>query len=133
MDIERQSAKIPVSEEQIVKWLRARNCIGMVAERDHRVVGYMIYDLHKTHFKLVRFAVHPSFRKIGVGSAMIRKLKSKMSATRRQFIGVTVPEDRLEIQQFFRRHGFLAGRVVDGDYDGCHTGYRMKCWVDGVG
>ncbi len=45
--IESESFEFPWSEEEFVRCLRQRNCIGMVAELDDRIVGYMIYELHK--------------------------------------------------------------------------------------
>ena len=43
-----------------------RNCIGMVAEYDDKVVGFMIYELHKNKLHILNFAVHPACR-LGVG------------------------------------------------------------------
>ena len=46
--IETASFEFPWSEDDFVRCLRQRNCIGMVAEMDDQVVGFMIYELHKT-------------------------------------------------------------------------------------
>lgn len=37
----------PWSEEEFIRCLRQRNCIGMVAKLpDEQIVGYMVYELH---------------------------------------------------------------------------------------
>ena len=44
---ETEGFEFPWLEEDFIRCLRQRNCIGMVAEYDDRVVGFMIYELHK--------------------------------------------------------------------------------------
>src|SRR4051794_39786908 len=46
--IEHASFDFPWGEEEFLRVLRQRNCIGMVAEHGERVVGFMIYELHKS-------------------------------------------------------------------------------------
>ncbi len=47
LGIEDRSFEFPWLEEDFIRCLRQRNCIGMVAEHDDRIVGFMIYELHK--------------------------------------------------------------------------------------
>ena len=53
LDIEHASFEFPWSEEDFIRCLRQRNCIGMVAEHGERVVGFMIYELHKTKLHIL--------------------------------------------------------------------------------
>ena len=55
--IEAESFEFPWSEEDFIRCLRQRNCIGMVAELDDHVVGFMIYELHKNRLHVLNFAV----------------------------------------------------------------------------
>src|SRR5215467_12994633 len=55
------------TEDDFLRCLRQRNCIGMVAEHNDRVVGFMIYELHKNRLHILNFAVHPSARRLGIG------------------------------------------------------------------
>ena len=55
--IEQDVFEFPWFEQDFVRCLRQRNCIGMVAEQGDRVVGYMIYELHKSRLHLLNFAV----------------------------------------------------------------------------
>jgi len=83
LDIEGESFEFPWLEDDFIRCLRQRNCIGMVAEHDDRVVGFMIYELHKTRLHILNFAVGDSFRQQGVGRQMASKLISKLSQQRR--------------------------------------------------
>ena len=47
LQIEQESFDYSWTEEDFLRCLRQRNCIGMVAEQGEKVVGFMIYELHK--------------------------------------------------------------------------------------
>ena len=117
LDIEGQSFEFPWSEEDFIRCLRQRNCIGMVAEFEEQVVGFMIYELHKTRLHVLNFAVNPEFRRRAVGQAMMGKLVSKLSHQRRNRILLEVRETNLAAQLFFRNIGFRAVSVLRDFYD----------------
>ncbi|MFO1063519.1 MAG: ribosomal protein S18-alanine N-acetyltransferase [Pirellulales bacterium] len=127
LDIEQQSFEFPWSEEEFIRCLRQRNCIGMVAELDSVVCGFMIYELHKNRLHLLNFAVAPSARRKGVGSAMVSKLSGKLSADRRNRIMLEVRETNLDAQIFFRERGFRAISVLRSFYeDSPEDAYLMQ-------
>ena len=64
---EGESFEYAWTEDDFLRCLRQRNCIGMVAEHGEKVVGFMIYELHKNKLQVLDFAVHPEFRRQGVG------------------------------------------------------------------
>lgn len=117
LQIERESFEFPWSEEDFLRCLRQRNCIGMVAERDDRVVGFMIYELYETRLHILNFAVHSDFCRKGVGRRMAAKLISKLNWERRTAISLEVRETNLAAQLFFRKMGFRAISVVRNFYD----------------
>lgn len=117
LGIERQSFEFPWSEDEFVRCLRQRNCIGMVAEHDERIVGFMIYELHKNRLHILNFAVRAEFRRRGVGSQMIRKLAGKLSQQRRNRILLEVRETNLPAQLFFRSSGFRAISLLREFYE----------------
>jgi len=114
---EQESFEYPWSEEDFLRCLRQRNCIGMVAEQGERVVGFMIYELHKNKLHILNFAVHPGYRRLGVGAQMVAKLIGKLSSHRRTRITLEVRETNLAAQLFFRNQGFKAVRVLRSFYE----------------
>ena len=102
------------SEEDFLCCLRQRNCIGMVAELDHEVVGFMIYELHKARLRVLNFAVDLKLRRQGVGSQMVQRLVDKLSQRRRKEIVLEVRESNLDAQLFFQSCGFWAAYVLRG-------------------
>ncbi len=117
LEIENQGFEFPWSEEDFIRCLRQRNCIGMVAEFEEQVVGFMIYELHKSRLHVLNFAVSPAYRRRGVGQAMLNKLISKLSQQRRSRILLEVRETNLSAQLFFRSAGFRAVSVLRDYYD----------------
>jgi ribosomal-protein-alanine N-acetyltransferase len=115
--IEHASFEYPWCEEEFLRVLRQRNCIGMVAEQGEKVVGFMIYELHKAKLHILNFAVHPSWRRSGVGSQMVAKLISKLSSHRRTRITLEVRETNLPAQLFYQKQGFRAVRVLRSYYE----------------
>jgi ribosomal-protein-alanine N-acetyltransferase len=117
LQTEQLSFDYPWSEEDFLRCLRQRNCIGMIAEQAEKVVGFMIYELHKTKLHIMNFAVHPDHRRQDVGSQMVSKLISKLSSHRRTRITLEVRETNLPGQIFFRAQGFRAVRVLRAYYE----------------
>ena len=117
LGIENNCFEFAWTEEDFIRCLRQRNCIGMVAEKDDEVVGFMIYELHKNRLHILNFAVHEDHRRCGVGNAMVSKLLSKLSHERRNRIMLEVRETNLEAQLFFKSLGFRAISVLRDFYD----------------
>ncbi|MBI3410680.1 MAG: ribosomal protein S18-alanine N-acetyltransferase [Planctomycetes bacterium] len=117
LQTEQKSFEFAWTEEDFLRCLRQRNCIGMVAENGEKVVGFMIYELHKAKLHILNFAVHPAWRRSGVGSQMVAKLVSKLSSHRRTRITLEVRETNLPAQLFFRRQEFRAVRVLRAFYE----------------
>lgn len=127
LNIEAESFEFPWSEEDFVRCLRQRNCIGMVAEHEDRVVGFMIYELHRTRLHVLNFAVGGDSRLRGVGKQMVAKLSGKLSSGRRTRILLEVRETNLEAQLFFRSQGFRAVSVLRDFYeDTTEDAYLMQ-------
>ncbi len=117
LEIENDSFEFPWNNDHFVEHLRKRNCIGMVAECSGYVAGYMVYEILRTKVDVVNFAVHPRYRRQGVGTAMVSKLKAKLSEQRRNMLTLFCRETNVAGQVFFRSQGFRAVNVLKDYYD----------------
>jgi ribosomal-protein-alanine N-acetyltransferase len=127
LQIERENFEFAWEDEDFIRCLRQRNCIGMVAEYDNHVAGFMIYELHRTRIHVLNFAVAPEFQRQGVGSQMIAKLIAKLSPQRRSRVLLEVRETNLAAQLFFRENGFRAISVLHRYYqDTPEDAYLMQ-------
>jgi len=126
LEIERASFSHPWSEEEVLCCLRQRNCIGTVLEIDRKVVGFMIYELHKSQLRILNMAVAPTCRRIGYGRRIVQRLIEKLSQQRRRAIRCEVRETNLKFQLFMRAMGFRCERVLRNHYDGTdETAYEF--------
>ena len=131
LDIERQAFESAWTEEDFLCCLRQRNCIGMVAEYNHRIVGFMIYELHKAKLHVLNFAVDPEFFGHAIGTQLVEKLVDKLSQQRRQEIVLEVREGNLAAQLFFKKMGFRAVLVLRSHYDDTdEDAYVMRFSID---
>lgn len=125
--IENASFDFTWDEADFVSCLRQRHCIGMVAECNEKVIGFMIYELHQSSLKIINFAILPEFRRKSVGAQMVTKLVDKLSQQRRYQIELTIRETNLEAQLFFKKQGFEASSVLRGFYsDSEEDAYLMQ-------
>ena len=83
----------------------------MVAKHGDRVVGFMIYELHKNQLHVLNFSVRPDARRRSVGYQMVQKLVGKLSQQRRNRVVLEVRETNLAAQLFFKTCGFKAVSV----------------------
>lgn len=87
--------------------------ISLVAEVDHRVVGFVIGSLYYGEYGVVEpsasidaISVNPDDRGKHVGQALMRQLRINLSALRISTLRTEVSWDHFGLLAFFRRQGF---------------------------
>lgn len=126
LEIEGLSFEYRWTEEDFLSCLRQRSIIGMVAEDGEYVRAFMIYELEKSHLRVLNFAVHPDYRRRKIGHQLVAKLVSKLSSHRRTKIVLDVRESNLDAQLFFKNEGFEAVKILRGHYeDSGEDAFRM--------
>ena len=112
LDIERASFDFPWTEEQFVRCLRAKNCVGMAAEHEDKVVGYMVYEWARRRMDLCNLAVAAEYRRRGIGKQMVRDLRATMAQKRHSVLLANVAEHNTGGHLFFQAVGFRAVSVL---------------------
>ena len=105
-----------------------RRFLGIVAEYKNKIIGYMIYELDKEDIHVVNIAVHPEFRRAGVGSQMIAKLLPKLGV-KRKAIDLIISERNLALQLFLKENDFKAIEVLH-KYFGKDDAYVMNFQIE---
>lgn len=117
--IEAESFDSCWSECDFLTALRQRNCIGMVAEWKSRVIGFMVYELHKQQLSVLNFAVDPALRRKGIGTTLVKRLYDKLNQQRRREIVLLVRETNIGAQLFLKGLDFRADTVVHNYFWDC--------------
>lgn len=107
-------------EDRVLRHMAVANKIGMVAEADAPgggtvVVGFVLYELRANCVRINRIAVHPNWRRRGVGRDLVARLKGRLGVHghRRDALSASVPENAVGAQCFLRQCGFT-GKLRDG-------------------
>jgi ribosomal-protein-alanine N-acetyltransferase len=116
---ERLANPKPWTEDDFLNHLRKRTAVGLVAEFRERVIGHLMYNLHEDHLSVPRMAVHPAFRRYGIGGVLLKKLITKVEfsveSSKRKTIEITVPESCFGMHMLLKKNGFLAKNIVRGE------------------
>ena len=119
VQIERMCFPDPWTHEQFTAELNQPQCIGMFATNlDRAVLGYVIYELHWDHLRLLNIAVEPLVHRDGAGSAMVASMAGKLTAEGRNRIVTEVRESNRVARTFLRAMNFKCIRVHHGRYEG---------------
>jgi len=117
LSIENECFEFPWSGDDFSRCLRQRSCIGMVAEYQDKIIGFMVYELCNGFIHILDFAVAYSARKQKIGTKMANKLIGKLYPQRRTKITLEVRETNLAAQLFFRNCGFRAVKILRNHWD----------------
>lgn len=118
LEIEQLCFPNPWTEDDFIRALRQRFCIGKIAETEDQILGFMVYELHKTRIDLLNLAVHPSCWRRSVGSQLVGNLKDKLTESyARKRLTVPVREGNTDAQLFFRAMDFRCVNVMRDYYD----------------
>lgn len=116
--IEGACFEFPWTEQEFLGCLQQRrNCLGLVAEYEGRIVGFIIYETPKNRFFITNIAVDPEFQRHGIARQLIQKLVSKMIYQQRHKITIEIRETNLPALLCFRSLGFNAATTLKNFYE----------------
>ena len=117
LEIEKICFEFPWTEEEFKQCLQQPNCLGMVAEYENRIVGFVVYETPKNRIFITNIATDPEFQRHGVARQMIQKLLTKMFYQQRHRIIIEIRETNLPALLCFRSLGFRASTVLKNFYE----------------
>ena len=121
------------SSARFLRTLRLRGVYGLVAERSGLVVAFAVYEFDGPRISLSRLAVHPSFRREGIGRQLLDTLTAK-AADHERTLNLWVRETNLDAQLWLRACGVEAVGGGRGHYaDTGEDGYLFRVGVPAEG
>ena len=115
--IEQECFEFAWTEEEFRQCLQQPNCLGMVAEHEGRVVGFVVYETPKNRILVTNIATDPEFQRHGIARQMIQKLVAKMIYQQRHKLTIEIRETNLPALLCFRALGFRVSTVRKNFYD----------------
>lgn len=117
-----------VSHEPFYRWrrdewsdvLKERSTVGrvIVDAETERVFGFVVYRLQKPSIQILKLAVHPLFRRRGIGAAMLREIEAKVTQRAgREFVTMDVAERELPMQMLLNKRWWRCVTSVGPAHD----------------
>lgn len=129
--IEDESFEYPWCSAEFFRCSQGHNHVGMVAEQDGKIVGFMIFSMETKRIHVLNFAVASDHRRCGIGTQMVDYLMKKLRGRKR--VVLEVRERNLPAQLFYRSIGFIAISVIHDFYtETPEDAYRFVRWKDSV-
>ncbi len=88
----------------------------VVAELDGQVVGYAGFWLENGRAHIAKLAVHPAYRRRGIGSALLQQMIDQIRHIGYNEAFLEVRRSNVEAQELYRRFGFHFERVQPNAY-----------------
>lgn len=125
-EIERISFKQPYPQSFLESLLIIAGDLFLVAKVKERVIGYAVALLRGGVLgHVISIAVHPDFRKRGVGAALLKELLGKLRSKGAQFVRLEVRISNRAAIKLYKKFGFKEIYLVPNYYPDGEACYVM--------
>lgn len=108
LEIERLSFTTPWSEASLFNELRNPRSVSTVARRGRNVIGYIFASRVVDEGHILTYAVHPDYRRLGVGSSLARDMIARLKEEDCRFIFLEVRASNEKARKIYESLGFTA-------------------------
>jgi ribosomal protein S18 acetylase RimI-like enzyme len=120
--IETENSEYPWHPELIRDYLAQPHGLGKVAKHGSEIVGFILYEMLQDRIEIHHLIVTKDFIKQGVGSALIKKVMSKLAerlsnGTYREEIHCLVPDMLKPMHRLLSKLGFISRRIARNSID----------------
>lgn len=112
--------------ERIVRLIRNRDTIALVADRHGKPVGFAIMAFGDEHAHLVLLAVHPAQHRQGIARRMMDWLVESAAAAGIASLHLELRAGNGAARAFYQRVNFAETQLVPGYYRGTESAIRME-------
>ena len=115
--IEIYNASIGSIDEEGEEWYRSlieasdSSNLLLVAILDDRPVGFVNLYHRAGKGYLEAIAIHPRYRRMGIGSQLLREAEARLSKRRVEVVKLNVKQGNVRALSFYLRHGY----TIDGE------------------
>jgi ribosomal-protein-alanine N-acetyltransferase len=96
----------------------------LIVEYDDRIVGYVSYTHLGFIARIISIAVHPNYRRMGLGESLLREAIEDMKRLGVRKVLLEVKVDNKAAINLYSKVGFKVNSILKGYYNG-EDGYLM--------
>lgn len=123
-ETERECFSSPLSEEQIARLLQDENTCWLLARLGQEPAGYVWVQTVLDEGYIGNVAVHPGFRRRGIGDCLLQNLDALAAEKKLSFLTLEVRAGNEPAKALYRKHGYREA--------GCRPGYYASPREDAV-
>lgn len=116
MTIERASFSYPWSPRFFLQELRVPCARSLLAVLGGKTVGYIVYWLLPSEVDIHNLAVHPTYRRQGIGRSLLQGVVEEAKRNRASKVTLEVRKSNEAAQRLYHSLGFVARGVRKGYY-----------------
>jgi len=106
LEIERASFEQPYTREIFEQELKIKVANLWVATHRKNILGYIDFWVVADEVELISIAVHPQFKRMGVGDLLLGEMLRHVEALGSAFVYLDVRESNLPAQKLYSKFGF---------------------------
>ncbi len=113
------------TREDFLRWLGYNPDFCLVAEIDGRIVGDMICRILRYKLDLASCAIHPDYRRYGIGSVLLKEMETLAGKFGIRKIELQVRKTNSNGLAFWQKMGFEESGILPGFYPDGEDGLQM--------
>ena len=111
------SFKNPYPKYLFKAFLKDPFLLFLVYLNNEKVIGYIVASLENGKGHIISLAVHPEFRRRGVGSALLKEVLTSMKKRGILTVKLEVNENNVSAINFYKKHGFKFLKKIKKYYE----------------
>lgn len=116
----------PWTMDEFKECLQHKNCIGVLAEHERKIAGYMIYEVHKRFMTILNLATDLNHRRKGVATQLLNTVKDKLNSDRCTSIYSRFHERNDEALNFLISQDFHAVGTIRNYFGEFGDAYELR-------
>jgi ribosomal-protein-alanine N-acetyltransferase len=112
--------------QSIIRMIRDRETNVVIARHGREIAGFAIMQYRETSAHLNLFAVAPTLRRRGIGSALLQWLEATATVAGVCLIRMEARERNVAARSFYKAHGYQEVAIVSGYYQGEENAVRLE-------
>ncbi len=118
------------SLEDFERWFHYNPDLCLVAEMDGQIGGYVISRILPNYGDLASLAIHPAYRRKGLGQSLLQATCQRVREYGRHRINLEVRQTNAAGMDFWLRMGFVPFGIFTTFYDDGEDAIRMRLLLD---
>ncbi|TXH53882.1 MAG: N-acetyltransferase [Desulfurellales bacterium] len=121
--LESAAVEYPATLDELEDTLRDRTTVALVVEDNkEQIIGACVYSNLSDRTIIRHLMVHPKHQRQGIGTGLIKRMKSKLNSKRTR-LEIALRDTDLSAHLFLKAQGFTADKIIKKAYENGSDAY----------